>query len=200
MLDNARKKLVPHASRMAINALAFDVMRAERAATKDIFAHPRPFTQRAFMVEQAKSNVDPEAVVHARPEAERYLEPYEFGGTHVLPGTALLNPKDIKLDQYGQLPKDIMDKLKGRPDIYIGTIRGIKGVWQRMNINRAGKTRRKYQRGKAYTPEQGAVQLLIRFGDALQVTKHLNFEARAIAVVGANFMSAFRAALAKAGK
>jgi hypothetical protein len=44
----------------------------------------------------------------------------------------------------------------------------------------------------------GAPRLLIRFGDALPVKQHLNFEARAQAVVKANLGAAFGLALAKA--
>ena len=37
MLTNAAKKQIPFAERQAVNALAFEVMRAEREATTEIF-------------------------------------------------------------------------------------------------------------------------------------------------------------------
>ena len=62
------------------------------------------------------------AIVFVKPIAARYLLPYEEGGDHVLPGRALLNPKDIKLNANGQLPRGILARLKARPDIFIGPV------------------------------------------------------------------------------
>jgi hypothetical protein len=192
MLDRTVKKALPAAERAAVNALAFDVMRAERGATKSLFDNPRPFTQRAFLVEQAKPGSEPVATVYTRPEAERYLEPYEFGGDHVLPGKAALIPVDAQTDAYGQLPKGYMARIAQRQNVFVGTVRGVTGVWQRLNINAKGKSV-----AKRSAKTVGGLRLLVRFGNAVPVKKHLDFEARARSVVAANFMVRMRAALAK---
>ncbi len=89
----------------------------------------------------------PEARVFVIDKAEEYLVPYEFGGVHQLPGPELFNPKDIDLNQYGQLPRGIMAKPRSCKDIYIGAIKTShgrpNGVWQRVEISRTGKTLRK---------------------------------------------------------
>jgi hypothetical protein len=198
MLTDTAKKALPQAERAAVNALAFDVMRAERAGAKSLFANPRPFTVNGFLVDQAKPEAEPSALVYARPEVEKYLDPYEFGGNHVLPGQAALIPVDAAVDQYGQLAKGYMQRLVGRADIYVGTIKGVTGVWQRMNVTRTGDIRIKGRsRGQQYHESLGAIRLLIRFGNAVPVNKRLNFEIRARAIVAANFMLRFRDAIAK---
>lgn len=56
-----------------------------------------------------------------------YLEPFEFGEEHKLSGSALLNPKDIKLNKYGNLPRNKLSQLKAK----IGDVGGVNAVWQR---------------------------------------------------------------------
>jgi hypothetical protein len=197
MLDKAAKKAIPAAETRTVNALAFDVMRAERAATKEVFKNPSPFTQRAFLVDQAKPGGEPTARVFTNPRAEKYLEPYEFGGNQVSPGRATLDPVDAKVNGYGQLPKGFMQRLEGRKDIFIGTIKGITGVWQRVNVTKSGIAKRVKQRGNAYHPELGQIKLLILFGKQLPVKKQLGFEQRARALVEARFMRTFGSALAR---
>lgn len=202
MLKTAERQL-PYAIKNTLNDLAFKVQTVERFAMLQVFETPRPFTARSVRVDQADRDTL-SATVYVTPAAATYLEPYEEGGVHVLPGPALLKPVDIKLDQYGQLPNKTMEKLKARPDIYIGPIKTkaagvINGVWQRVQINRQGMPRRKrLDRGSLYHPQLGALRLLIRFGVAVEVRKHLDFHARAIALVGKQVAMSFKTALTKA--
>lgn len=194
-------KQVPFATATALNDLAFQVQRGEQALIQSTFKHPRPFTVKSVQVDRA-SKTNQTALVHMRPEVARYLTPYAEGGAHVLPGKALLNPKDIKLDAYGQLPRRIMKILDARPDIYIGPIitkRGtINGVWQRLQLTRTGNARRKSAQGTIYHPEMGRLKLLIRFGDALPVHQRLGFQDRAQALVKAGMSEAFARAMDRA--
>jgi len=199
----ALAKQLPFAMATAANDLAFQVQRAEAAAMLSTFKHPRPFTARSVQVDKATKTA-PTATVFVRPEVAKYLQPYETGGLHVLPGPMLLAPVDITLDQYGQLPKATMAKLKARHDIYIGPIatKGggvINGVWQRLAIARTGRARRHRNAGGGiFDKAQGALKLLIRFGKPVAVTKSLGFHARGTAIVLAQAASAFTNAISKA--
>lgn len=197
MLDTARRKVLPQVERMTVNALAFDVMNAERLATKQVFKHPRPFTQKAFLVNQAKAGGEAEAMVYARPEADKYLAPYEFGGVHVLPGRANLVPIDARTDAYGQLFKGQMKRLEAMPNVFIGKVNGIMGVWQRVNITNKGTDRKRQVRGNSYSEEHGRLKLLIRFADAVPVTEHLEFRERAQMLVQSRFVTVFRRCMDK---
>ncbi|HTB46999.1 MAG TPA: hypothetical protein VK741_25505 [Acetobacteraceae bacterium] len=200
-LRGAVRQMRSTASAM-LNDLAFKVQRVENFAMLQVFNTPRAFTARSVLVNKSDRG-SLSATIYVRPEVAKYLDPYEVGGLHVLPGPALLKPVDIKLDPYGQLPNKTMERLRARPDIYIGPIKTksgdeINGVWQRLSVSRKGLPRRKrLPRGTIYHPKLGALRLLIRFGVDLPVKKHLNFHARAVALIAANSAEAFKAALVK---
>lgn len=185
-LGDLINKQLDFAKAQALTAIALKVKDAEVRGIQSTFDNPTPFTERSVGVIKArKSNM--QAVVYLKDKAATYLAPYEFGGEHVLNSRALLNPKDIKLNQYGNLPRGALARLKARPDIFIGVIQTkagpINGVWQRsMSIARAkaaGKNGRKLARANT----SGALKLLIRFGDALPVRKELHWFDRAGRVV-----------------
>ena len=200
------QRQMPFVIASTLNDLAFQVQRGETASMADIFKHPRPFTAKSTQVNKAtKGSLS--ADVFIRPEVAKYLLPYEFGGVHVLPGKALLDPVDIRLDQYGQLPKNAMNRLKARGDIFIGTIQTkagpIGGVWQRMARTRTGGKARRSRKSDAgaviaATRPGDALKLLIRFGTALPVKRHLGFRGRARAILQAASGSAFASAISKA--
>lgn len=196
-------KQVPFAAAAAANDLARQVREAERLAMPQVFKHPRPFTANSVFTARA-TKASPIATVFIRPEVAKYLKPCETGGLHVLPGKGLLNPKDIGLDQYGQLPRQAAARLKSRQDVFVGTVKtkdgkSIRGFWQRLDVTRSGKVRRKRRgQGTIYSAEHGALKLLLRFGEALPVRKHLDFKARAAKVIAINAGPVFARAMAKA--
>jgi hypothetical protein len=204
MLGKIGKQL-PFAVAAMANDLAFQVQRSERAAMPQVFKSPRPFTVNSVLVNRATKGM-PTATVFIRPEVAKYLQPYETGGLHVLPGagTALLNPKDINLDQSGQLPRRVTTQLNARKDVFVGPVttkdgKTINGFWQRLDVTRQGNARRRRrEQGTIYSTAHGALKLLIRFGDALPVKQHLDFRTRAGSVISANVGPAFARAIAKA--
>lgn len=205
-LDAIARSQFPFAQAQALNAVAFNVMRAERLNIASVLEHPRPFTANSVMVGKRATRALPRVTVFVRPEVSRYLEPYEFGGLHVLPGQALLVPVNVRLDQYGQLPKNTMQRLLARPDVFVGRVRGIMGVWQRIPEETERQKRRRIRgllnAGLTAAEIAGGVKhklkLLIRFGDDLPVQKHLNFERRANEVAAATWSREFDAAMTKA--
>ena len=185
-LDAQARKQVPFATARALTALAFKAQAAERTAILGLFAHPRPFTQRATLVDKAtKGHLV--ATVRIRPEAVPYIAPYEFGGLHNVPGRGinLLEPVGIRLDQYGQVrgkPRSIGD----RANVFVGTVQTkvgpVWGFWQRL-------------KGKKGGPH---LRLLLRAEAATSVHGHLHFIDRAIAIVRVNAAAVFGAELSKA--
>lgn len=71
------------------------------------------------------------AKVYVRDIAAEYLEPFEFGGEHKLNSRALLNPKNIKLNKYGNMPRNKLSQLKAKPNVFVGEVNGVDAVWQR---------------------------------------------------------------------
>lgn len=181
-------KHVKFATAQALTALAKEVQADEIQNIASTFKKPKPFTQKSVGVQGARKDTLT-AVVFVRPIAAKYLAPYEGGGNHVMPGTskAILNPKSIRLDQYGQLPRKVLDRLKARRDVFIGPVKSksgtVNGVWQRIPAKRK---------------QPAHLKLLIRFGDSLAVNKRLNYRSRAKALVDRRFNAVFGEAMSKA--
>ncbi|NHR07658.1 hypothetical protein HA052_20940 [Chromobacterium haemolyticum] len=200
----ARKQL-PFATAQALTAVAGLVQDGETKLLVERLKNPSPFTRKSVGMRGArKSNL--EAMVFIKDRAARYLEPFEDGGVHRLAGRALLNPKDIKLNAYGQLSRGALAKLKARPDIFIGPVKTkkgvVNGVWQRPTDTRRvtllnSKGKRLSRLNKA-AEQRGHLKLLIRFGDALPVKTHLGYRERAQQIVARNFNPEFDKALANA--
>lgn len=202
-LNALARQQLPYATALALTSLSKMVQADEVKNLAAKFKKPSPFTLRSVKTIAArKTNLT--ATVYVMDTAAKYLEPYELGGVHKLAGKALLNPKDIALNQYGQLRKNTLAALKGRSDIFIGPVKTkkgiVNGVWQRsaasasVTNKKTGKTRIS-SRG---VNTSGALKLLIRFGDALPVRMRLGYHARATALVNANFNAEMDKAMAKA--
>lgn len=189
-LSELERKQLPFASAQALTAVARRVQAEETKALSTIFDRPTPFTQRAFGVVPARK-ATLQAVVFAKDIQAAYLAPHEFGGRQVL-GTkrAILTPKKLTVNAYGNIPKGAVRRLKGRANVYVGTIKTksgetIGGVWQR-------PTNAARRKGK------GSLKLLVRFTDPLPVAPTLHYRDRAKRIVQQHFAAEMAAALAKA--
>ena len=204
---------VPFAMSVALTDLARDVAAVEKKNAAAQLDRPREFTTGAIRVIPARKGKFVARVVMMDTTA-RYLEPYEFGGHNVLNSKALLKPvgtvKD--LDRYGNLPRNLMAKLKGRTDVFIGTVKTkageVAGVWQRASEEGAkvgvlrkvkGGGTRMGKTGKGLNTS-GGLKLLIKFADAHPVDdkNRLHWFEVAEATVTKNFNRRFGAALARA--
>jgi hypothetical protein len=207
-LTDLVSKQVPFATAMAINAVAAEVQRAERENLRQQLDRPTPFTTSAVAVKKAtKANLT--AKVYVKDITAHYLEPFEVGGLHVLPGTsrAILNPKSpALLNKYGGLPRNAIARLRGRPDVFVGTVttskgEQIDGVWQRPAKVRASTKPRKHRGAvsRGVTANRtGRLKLLIRFTDPMPVTQHLEFGATAREIVARRLPIEMDKALARA--
>lgn len=198
-------KQIPFATAQALNSMGTQIRDAERANIKAVFPTATPFTVNSVVVLRARKG-NPTVTILMKDTSARYMQPFEIGGVHVLNSKALLNPKNISLNQYGNLPKNKLQSLKGMPGVFIGTVRTkhgpVSGVWQRP-YNPAplakGQKKARIPRGANTT---GRMVLLIRFGDALPVKERLNYIPLARTMVAmlypSEFTKAMNAAMASA--
>lgn len=208
--SDLQRKQVPFATTIALNALAQGVKQAEREALIATFDNPTPFTLNAFFVKPA-TKARPEAYVAAQEIRAAYLEPYVVGGSRYLgKKKGMLAPRGIKTNQYGNLTKGTMARLKGKPGVFIGSVtfrksgKTVNGVWQRPA---AGQRRQGGHGTKGNTRNivggvRTGLKLLIQFEDTTAVKKRLPFFEVARDYVRANakreFTTAMRRALATA--
>jgi len=200
-------KQLPFATALALTDLAKDVQAAEQENERKVLDRPRPFTTGAIGVRKA-NKARMEATVFVKDITAAYLEPYQFGGKNKLNSRALLKPVDAvqDLDQFGNLPRNFLRKLKGRPDIFVGTIQTkagpVNGVWQRDTsvdlelplTTRTGKLRQ--AKGRRNT--SGRLVLLVKFTDAHPVKQHLDWFKVAERTVARNFNRRMGKALGRA--
>jgi hypothetical protein len=198
---------IPFATAQALTALARSVVVAEQKNEKAILDRPKPFTTGAIGVIGANKQ-RMEATVFVKDITAAYLTPYQFGGRNVLNSKALLKPvQAVKdLDQFGNLPRSFLRRLKGRSDIFMGAIRTknglVNGVWQRTTVAGAGAAV-VGRNGKVRTTRKGLntsghLVLLVKFEDAHPVRQYLNWFEVAGRTVAREFNKEMGKALARA--
>lgn len=200
-------KQLPFATAQALTEIAKTVVAAEQLNEQKVLDRPRPFTTGAIGVVRA-NKARMEATVFVKDITAAYLEPYQFGGMNKLNGRALLKPVEAvkDLDQFGNLPRNFLKKLKGRKDIFVGTIQTkvgpVNGVWQRDSsvdvelplATRGGKVR--IPRARLNT--SGKLVLLVKFTDAHPAKQFLDWFSVADRAVARNFNREMGKALGRA--
>ncbi|MEQ5724262.1 hypothetical protein ABN356_02785 [Providencia rettgeri] len=176
------RKQIPFATAQALTSTARKIENAQKVALQRKLENPTPFTVKSIKSRGARKS-DLRAKVFVMNIAATYLEPFDEGGIHKLNGSALLNPKGIKLNKYGNLPRNKLSSLKSKDNIFIGDVGGANGVWQRKKARKGKKVRKRIQRSPNGThkdrKKQPMPKLLIQFGDALPVKPVLGYQDRA---------------------
>lgn len=206
-LDDLAGKQLPYAQALAVNALAGLVQTAERQQMKDTFDGVTPFTLGGVKISKGRKS-DPTATIYLGDIAEQYLAPYISGGRHFLGRKrGILNPKNVNVNRYGNLAAGKLAALKSRSDVFVGRIKTkdgktINGVFQRGNFVKKGRAPKGSPRGTARPEYKSRLKILIRFGDSLEVTQHLDWYGIAQQIldrnVGNELDIAMKAALATA--
>lgn len=195
------RKQIPFATAQAMTAVVRKIEDAQKVAMQRNLDNPTPFTVKSVKSRGARKS-DLKAKVFVMNTAAAYLEPFEIGGVHKLNGSALLNPKDIKLNKYGNLPRNKLSSLKSKENTFIGDIGGVNGVWQRKKAKKGKKGRKRLQRSpngiRRDRKKQPMPKLLIRFGDALPVEPVLGYQDRAMKMTQALLPQEINRALAEA--
>ncbi|MFC0140624.1 hypothetical protein ACFFJN_11350 [Erwinia mallotivora] len=197
------KKQIPFATARALTSVARQIRDAQQTTMKRRLDNPTPFTVNSVRAAGAtKSNLL--ARVYVMDTAAAYLDPFEVGGAHHLGGTALLNPKNIRLNKYGNLPRNKLAQLKSKPDVFVGKVGDAGGVWQRKKGRKSKSAAKRRKRSANGTRQprikQRPPKLLIRFGDALPVQPVLGYMERANTMAKALLPAELQKALAEALK
>ncbi|NIJ07224.1 hypothetical protein FHS31_000820 [Sphingomonas vulcanisoli] len=184
-----------------MTSLAKGLELAEDQATIATFDHPTPFTQKAFATLPATKSKQV-AIVFVKDVQEQYLAPYIFGGDRSLGSKkAMLVPIGAGVNGYGNLPRNTIARLKGKPNVFVGTIttkagKRIAGVWQRPMSAPLGKRRR------GIVQPTGHLKLLVEFKATTPAPKHFDALGLAEAYLRRNaereFSIAWRKALSTA--
>ncbi|MDJ0042940.1 hypothetical protein [Pantoea allii] len=198
---HALRKQMPFALTQALTSVAREIAAAEKTALARHLASPTPFTVNAVGSTGARKN-NLQAKVFVRDIAASYLEPFEFGGQHKLNSNALLNPKNIKLNKYGNLPRNKLSHLKAKDNVFIGEVGSRNGVFQRVKSKKGKKAKKRLKRlangTRRERDKSPAPKLLIQFGNALPVKPVLGYMDRAEKMAGTLMQAALSAAISQA--
>ena len=135
-LSGAAKQM-PFATAKALTDTAKDVRKREQVKMPQEIDRPTRFTLRGLGIQTATKR-KLESRVFFKDIQSEYLFWVVEGG---LAGKRI-QPANIRLNKYGNIPRKSLKRLLARPDVFYGTIRGITGVWQRGIV-----------RGKRFTTE-----------------------------------------------
>ncbi|WP_431477803.1 hypothetical protein [Massilia eburnea] len=129
-LTDIAKKQLPFAVAKGLTATAKDVQGKLAQALTQHIDRPTPFTLRAFAVTPATKS-KPYASVFVRPDQWKYLT-YQFDGGDRRPtGRALVLPKSVKLNQFGNMQRRAIKQLLAKKNVFSGVVSGVPGIYLR---------------------------------------------------------------------
>jgi hypothetical protein len=185
LLANALKfkkagKQLPFGIAKGLTATAKDAQAALGKALPENLDRPTPFTMKAFGVEPATKQKQ-YAKVFIKDDQEKYLQYQVAGGTRTPARRAVVVPKGVRLNQYGNMTRGAIKKLLARKDVFSGKVKGVAGIYQRKGTH---------------------VHLIVSYADRVQYKKRFPFgdigQAAVKASSAKNLIAAIDAALASA--
>lgn len=173
-LTRIQREQIPFAAAKALSDTAWD---AQRAVTKQIpqkLDRPTKFTRGAIGVKRA-TKTSLAAEVFVKPNRAGYLKWQIEGGTRTARGRhgSGIPTRNKKLNKYGNIPGRKTGLVKGKKQ-FVGTIRGITGVWERFGGKR--------------NPQ---IKLLVRFEKQVRYQRRLPFYKIVSSVVSNRFAKNF---------
>lgn len=157
-LSSIQRKQVPFAVSQALNDTAFDARKAVQAQLPRKLKSPTPWTIRGVRVGKSTKH-RLVSRVYFNPDRAKYMRYQIAGGIRTEADGTIVMPKGIKLNKYGNIPRGKISRLLQKPNTFIGTIKGVPGVWQRGHFTRSGRF------SSAGKGRQGSLRLLARFED-----------------------------------
>lgn len=131
-LEGKLRQQIPFATAKALTQTAKDVQRAETTEIGKVFDRPTPFTRSAVGIVPANKQTL-SARVFLKDIQAAYLQLQVTGGPRFPKRRALVLPgSGLRLNQYGNIPRNKLKALLARADVFSGTVRGTAGLWQRM--------------------------------------------------------------------
>lgn len=180
-LRTVERRQIPFATATALTAVAKHAQATVTAELPSIFnakGAPTPFTMRAIGFDRA-TKASLTASVFVKPLQARYLELEETGGFRSsASGKSLPEPVAIPTNTYGNIARNKIAQLASKPGYFIGTVKGVKGLYQR--------------------PKTGPLRLMARFVLGWSIAPRFRFRERVAADVVKTLPTEMQAALDRA--
>lgn len=179
-LNNIATKQIPYAAMNTLNTVAFGVRDEEVKALDKHLDRPTPFTKRGYEVVKA-SRGRLIASVRARQIQAAYLKYQVEGGSRGPKRQAIVLPRAIGVNAYGNMPKGRVKSVLAQKTVFSGKVKGIGGIWRRVG-------------GK----KNPGLKLLVKYTGKASYSERLPFYEVAQATVNRMFMVEFNGKLGRA--
>ena len=116
-LNDIEKKQLPFATAKALTATVKGAQEAAKKGMVRKLDRPTPFTLRGVAVERATKQSQRARVFIKDIQAE-YLDLQITGGTRLPRRRAILVPANVRLNKYGNMPRNKISKLLDKPNVF----------------------------------------------------------------------------------
>ena len=172
-----RRDQVPYATARALTKTAQAVRLDVMAELPKVFDRPVPFTMGAIGY-LAASKTSLESSVFIRDAQAAYLRKQIEGRTELPKGRALVEPVNVDLNQYGNMPRNKVRQLLARKNVFSGSVNGIAGIWQRVGRRQ--------------------LKLLVKFEAKREVSRRFDFFGIVKTSIGKHLLDQMRESIAAA--
>ena len=187
-LNRIQRRQIPFATSVAINDTAFGLQKEIKRQMPMKLDRPTPWTVSGVMVLKSKKT-DLQAFVYmagARglpkesTDRNKYITYQVNGGTrHPKKSKIPIPSKNLKVNKYGNMPRNKIRSLIKQKDVFVGNVKGIDGIWQR-NKNNSG------------------IKLMVLFENTSDYRPRLPFNRIGQGYTASKFTPSFQRALARA--
>lgn len=130
-LTEIEKKQIPFATSVALNNTAVEAQKEAQRQMGKRLDRPTPFTKKGVRVKRSsKRNL--QASVFIQDIQAEYLKYAIDGGTRKPKGRAIPVPQQIRLNKYGNMPRNKIRSLLAREDVFVINNDESAGIYQRM--------------------------------------------------------------------
>jgi hypothetical protein len=160
-LNRIQRRQIPFATSVAINDTAFGLQKEIKRQMPMKLDRPTPWTVSGVMVLKSKKT-DLQAFVYMagarglpKESADRnkYISYQVNGGTRYPKKSKIPIPsKNLKVNKYGNMPRNKIRSLIKQKDVFVGNVKGIDGIWQRNKNNNGIKLMVLFENTSDYRP------------------------------------------------
>lgn len=178
---------------------------AMEAQLPDVFDRPTPFTQKGIGFKPATRQTL-EARVFVKDIQAKWLMRQETGGLRTpVPGSPINLAVGQRLNQYGNISRGAIAKLRAKPDVFVSTGKGKTahlppGIYERVGVR--SKKGLGSKRGRKVTTGRGSqgtrLNLLVAFGRKAAYKPRFRFVERVTKIARAKVKANIEAAIGEA--
>jgi len=140
-LSKVQRKQVPFATSVALNDTAFGLQKEIKRQMPKKLDRPTPWTISGVQVKKSTKKklvavvymAGADGLPKQNADRNKYMKYQVNGGTRTPKKSKIPVPytKNMRLNKYGNMPRNKIKSLVAKPDVFVGNVKGVEGIWQR---------------------------------------------------------------------